>query len=190
MLIIRHGVGIVSGLALGVDGLAHKAALDAKCTTLAVMPCGLDAIYPQTHFQLGKQILESNGVLISEYPEGTPPLRQHFIERNRLVSGIADAVLITEAAEKSGTLHTANFALEQGKTVLAVPGNITSDLSRGTNNLIKAGALAVTDAHDILITLGINTSKTQTELFGDTEDETTILKLLKDGVGDIHELQG
>lgn len=183
------GVGIVSGLALGVDGLAHAAALEMNGYTVAVMPCGLDEIYPKTHYHLGKQILQQGGALISEYPEGTPPLRQHFIERNRLVSGLADAVLITEAAEKSGTLHTANFALDQGKTVLVVPGNITSELSRGTNNLIKAGALPVTGADDILLALGIDTSKRQVELFGDTTGETIVLKLLQSGVTDIHELQ-
>lgn len=122
------GVGIISGLALGVDGIAHQAALEMKAPTIAVMPCGLDKIYPSSHFHLGKHILEQGGALISEYPDGTPPLRHHFTERNRLVSGLADAVLITEAAAKSGTMHTANFALEQGKTVLAVPGNITLSL--------------------------------------------------------------
>lgn len=184
-----RGVGIVSGLALGVDGLAHTAALEMNGYTVAVLPCGLDDIYPKTHFHLGKRILAQGGALISEYPEGTPPLRQHFIERNRLVSGLADAVLITEAAAKSGTLHTANFALEQGKTVLAVPGNITSDLSRSTNNLIKAGAIPVTTAADIFLALGIDESKRQTELFGDTPEETLLLNLLKENVHDIHELQ-
>lgn len=185
-----RGITIVSGLALGVDGIAHQAALEAQTSTVAVLPCGLDTIYPRSHFHLGKQILESGGVLLSEYPEGTPPLRQHFIERNRLVSGLADAVLITEAAEKSGTLHTASFALDQGKTVLAVPGNITSDLSKGTNNLLKAGAQLVTETADILHALGIDpTTRAHHDLFGDTEDETRILQLLAAGVSDIHELQ-
>src|SRR5690606_31674085 len=96
--------------------------------------------YPATNRQLARRILEQGGALISEYPEGTPPLQHHFIERNRLVSGLSDGVLITEAAAKSGTIHTAGFALDQGKTVMAVPGNITSELSKGTNNLIKSGA--------------------------------------------------
>jgi DNA processing protein len=183
------GVGIVSGLALGVDGLAHTAALEAKGYTLAVMPCGLGEIYPKTHYHMGKQIIASGGALLSEYPEGAPPLRQNFIERNRLVSGIAHAVLITEAAERSGTLHTANFALDQGKTVLVVPGNITSDLSRGTNNLLKAGATAVTTASDILLALGVDETHTQKELFGDNPEESTILALIQSGITDGAELQ-
>ena len=112
-----QGVVIISGLALGVDALAHKAALEAGGYTIAVLACGLDKPYPSTHRQLARQILERGGALVSEYPEGTPPLQHQFIERNRLVSGLSDGVLITEAAEKSGTLHTANFALDQGKTV-------------------------------------------------------------------------
>ncbi len=183
------GVGIVSGLALGVDGLAHTAALEMNAPTIAVLPSGPDEIYPRSHFHIGKQILEQGGAFLSEYPDGTPPLLHHFTERNRLVSGLADAVLITEAAAKSGTMHTANFALEQGKTVLAVPGNITSELSTGTNNLIKSGAIAVTNAEDILLALGIDSNRKQTELFGDTPEETLLLQLLQSGTSDIHELQ-
>ncbi len=184
-----QGVGIVSGLALGVDGLAHSAALEMSAPTIAVMPCGLDAIYPQSHFHMAKQILESGGALISEYPDGTPPLRHHFIARNRLVSGLADAVLITEAAAKSGTLHTANFALDQGKTVLAVPGNITSELSQGTNNLLKAGALIVTEPADILLAMGVDDSVSQRELFGDTPAESAVLQHLQAGITDSATLQ-
>ncbi|MDZ7786224.1 MAG: DNA-processing protein DprA [Candidatus Saccharibacteria bacterium] len=183
------GVGIVSGLALGVDGLAHEAALEANAYTVAIMPAGLDEIYPKSHFHIGKRILKSGGALISEYPEGKPPLLPHFTERNRLVSGLSDAVLITEAAAKSGTMHTANFALDQGKTVMAIPGNITSHTSQGTNNLIKAGAVPVTEAEDILTALGMDSTQRQTELFGDTPEETTLLKLIADSIHDTHQLQ-
>ena len=182
-------ISVISGLALGVDSVAHRAALDAGITTVAVMPCGLDQIYPRTHHQLAQKILAAGGALLSEYPEGTPPLRQHFIARNRLVSGLSDIVIVTEAAEKSGTLHTANFALEQGRGVLAVPGNITNPLSQGTNNLIKAGAEPLVKPSDALFALGIDETTSNKTFMGDTEEETLVLKLLSDGVADVSELQ-
>jgi DNA processing protein len=176
-------------MALGIDGEAHKAALSAGGKTVAVLPCGLDRFYPSSHHNLARQILEKGGALISEYPEGTEPRRENFIERNRLVSGISDALLVIEAAEKSGTLHTVNFALEQGKTVLAVPGNITSPISKGTNNLIKAGAIPVTDISDILNALDIPDQPEQTELLSaETPEELLILKLLHKGINDSAEL--
>lgn len=185
----RAGVVIVSGLALGVDSIAHQTAIDTGGYTVAVLPSGLDKIYPASHKQLAKTILQKNGALVSEYPEGTPPLKQHFIARNRLVAGLADAVLITEAAERSGTLHTANFALEQGKTVMAVPGNITSPYSVGTNNLIKAGALPITSADDIFTALGISQkARVNQEVLGATAEETLLLKLLAAGLTDASEL--
>lgn len=137
-----RGVVIISGLALGVDGLAHKAALEAGGKTIAVLPSPLEKIYPSSHAQLAKQILDSGGTLVSEYALGTPFNLSTFIARNRLVSGLSNAVLITEAAEQSGSLHTARFALEQGRDVLAVPGSIFSETSRGTNNLLKVGGYA------------------------------------------------
>lgn len=183
------GVIIISGLALGVDALAHQAALDVGGRTIAVLGCGLDTPYPATHRQLARNILQQGGALLSEYPEGTPPLQHHFIARNRLISGLSDVVLVTEAAEKSGTLHTANFALEQGKTVLAVPGNITSQNSAGTNNLIKAGATPVTCMEDILQALGMQDDGEQLEILGATEEESNILILLQAGTTDGSELQ-
>src|SRR5688572_6641342 len=159
----KSGIVIISGLALGVDSLAHKAALDVGGLTVAVLPSGVDKIYPAAHFGLAKQILQQGGALVSEYPDGTPPLKHQFIERNRIASGLGDALLITEAAEKSGTLHTANFALEQGRPVLAVPGNITSPTSAGTNNLIKAGATPVTGVQDVLLALGLEPTEKSRE---------------------------
>jgi DNA processing protein len=141
---------IISGLALGVDALAHRSALEVGGTTLAVLPRPLEHIYPSTHRQLAKQIVDNGGTLVSEYPEDTPFSKVTFIARNRLVSALAQVLLITEAAEKSGSLHTARFALEQGRDVLAVPGSIFSPTSVGTNNLIKAGATPVTDYADVL----------------------------------------
>lgn len=187
----RRGVIIVSGLALGVDGIAHRAALDAGGITVAVLPGGLDHIYPSSHHHLAKEIVSKGGALISEYAPGQSPRKEYFIARNRLVSGLADGVLITEAAEKSGTLHTANFALDQGKTVLAVPGNATNPMSVGTNNLIKAGAIMVTEANDVFFALDMQDSEpAQAELFGANEAETSILILLKDGVTQASVLQG
>ncbi|CAN5701576.1 hypothetical protein BH23PAT2_BH23PAT2_05010 [soil metagenome] len=179
------GVTIVSGLALGVDGIAHQSCLEAGGRTIAVMPCGLDKIYPATHQRLAEKILENNGTLISEYEPGTPPLRQHFVARNRLVSGLSDAVLITEAARKSGTLHTANFALEQGRTVLAVPGNITSPSSAGTNSLLSAGAVVALESNDILRELNVNIEQANMQLpLGDTPEETTIIQLISEGISE------
>ncbi len=185
----KSGVVIISGLALGVDSLAHKAALDAGGLTIAVLPSGVDRIYPATHYSLAMQILQQGGALVSEYPDGTPPMKHQFIERNRLASGLGDAVLITEAAEKSGSLHTANFALEQGKPVLAVPGNITSPTSGGTNNLIKTGATPVTSVHDVFHALGLELSEKKSEApHSNNPHEQTLLDLLYSGIDDGTEL--
>jgi len=185
----KAGLVIISGLALGVDSVAHQAALDAGGLTIAVLPSGLDTIYPSTHRDLARQILAQGGALISEYPEGTPALKRHFIERNRIASGLGDALLITEAAEKSGTLHTANFALEQGKPVLAVPGNITSPTSAGTNNLIKSGATPTTSAQDVFIALGLDfRAKKREAPRSSNPNEQILLDLLFSGTSDGAEL--
>ncbi|TAH35145.1 DNA-protecting protein DprA [Candidatus Saccharibacteria bacterium] len=185
----ERGVVIISGLALGVDGIAHEAALEAGGTTIAVLPCGLNQIYPSSHTQLARRILEQGGTLISEYEAGMPGLKQNFIARNRIVSALSNALLITEAAEKSGTLHTARFALEQGIDVLAVPGNITSPTSVGTNNLIRAGAACITSVEDIMHALGASHLPTEpVRRRGDTAEEQAILDLLYAGVSDGHEL--
>lgn len=184
----QAGVVIVSGLALGIDSVAHKEALENREKTIAVLPCGLDSIYPATHHSLAQRIIEQGGALVSEYPPGISPQRQNFIARNRIVSGLADAVLITEAAEKSGTLHTANFALEQGRDVFAIPGNITSYLSRGTNNLIKAGATPVTNPKDVLQILGLDADTQQATPVASNKEERIILELLLSGVTDADRL--
>lgn len=185
----KQGITIISGLALGVDAVAHQAALAERGATLAVLPCGLDTIYPTSNHHLATKIIEQGGALVSEYPAGIKPFKLHFIARNRIVAGLADAILVTEAASKSGTLHTANFALEQGKTVMAVPGNITSEQSRGTNNLIKMGAIPVTDIKDIVAAMNLEHRPAENQLlFGDTEEENRILQLLSIGVSDASEL--
>lgn len=180
----RAGVVIVSGLAIGVDAIAHRAALDAGGLTVAVLPGGVDDIYPRSHHQLAMRILEQGGALISEYPFGMPAYPGNFIARNRIASGLSQAVLITEAAAKSGTLHTARFALEQGKDVLAVPGNITSPTSAGTNNLIKTGATPVTSADDIFHILGIQAKAPALRPRGSTPAEQALINLLAGGESD------
>lgn len=186
----RSGVTIVSGLALGADGVAHQAALDAGGRTIAVLACGLDQIYPATHRNLAIEILKKGGTICSEYEAGTPALKQHFIARNRIVSALSDMVIITESAESGGSLSTANFALEQNKLVGAVPGNITSVQSVGTNNLIKAGAHLITDASDVLNLLGIQADeKARVEVFGDTKEEQIIIDIMKEGVTDFDQIQ-
>ena len=179
----RAGVTIISGLAIGVDAVAHRAALEAGGITAAVLAGGLDAIHPSSNARLAEQIINQGGALISEYPIGIPSYPGHFVARNRLVSGLSAAVLITEAASKSGTLHTANFALEQGREVFAVPGNITSPQSAGTNQLIRTGATPLTSSDDILQALGLEKSKKQIAK-GATPQEQCLIDLLGSGIQD------
>lgn len=179
---------IVSGLAYGVDACAHRAALDAGGQGIAVLGNGLDQIYPAANAGLGERLVQTGGVILSEYPSDVTARKHHFLERNRLISSLSDAVIITEAAERSGTLNTAAHALNQGKPVLAVPGNITSQLSAGTNNLIKSGATPLTSVEDVLSLLGIS-NETQTKLpLAANEHEFILLSLIKDGVTDGAEL--
>ncbi len=185
----KAGVVIVSGLSLGIDSIAHQASLKAGGLTIAVLPSGLDQIYPASHLALAKQIVESGGCLISEYPPGAEIYRSNFIARNRLISGLADILLITEAAKSSGTMHTAGFALEQGRSVMAVPGNINSLGSEGCNNLIKNGATPVTAANDVLAELGIELSTPRgSRAFRSGVNEQKIFDLIRSGIGDQRQL--
>jgi DNA processing protein len=187
--IARAGVTVVSGLAIGIDGLAHRGALAGKGRTIAVLPGGLDGIYPSSHRQLARQILEQGGALVSEYPPGMHPMKHHFIARNRIVSGLANALLITEGAVNSGSLHTARFALEQGRDVMAVPGNITSPTSAGTNNLIKSGATPVTSAEEVLQILGVEqVAATTARYYSADPHEQQVLSLMQQGTSDGGEL--
>lgn len=181
----EQGIVIISGLALGVDALAHQAALEADGLTIAVLPGPVEKIYPVTNTRLGEQILEQGGALLSEYAIDTPyAFKTNFVARNRLVAGLSQAILITEAAEKSGSLHTARFALEQGKDVMAVPGNITNIGSVGTNNLIKAGATPVTSYLDVLQVLGLENHQPATTVRRRNQHEQAVLDLLLRGVND------
>ena len=147
----KKGVCIISGFARGVDTYSHMGAVAAKGKTIAVLGCGLDVLYPSENLELYKQILINNGTIVTEYPLGSKPERYHFPARNRIISGLSDGVLVVEAKEKSGTLITVEHALEQGKDVYAIPGNITSKNSYGTNELIKEGAIPVTKIDDFNI---------------------------------------
>ncbi|HBW73648.1 MAG: putative smf protein [Candidatus Magasanikbacteria bacterium GW2011_GWA2_45_39] len=152
------GITIVSGMALGSDGFAHTAALDASGTTIAFLGSGIDddSLYPRSHVPLAHRIIENGGAILSEYPPGTLPLRHHFPVRNRLIAGSTMGVLVTEAAEDSGSLITARLSLEYGRDVFAIPGPIYAPLSIGPNKLIQMGAHAVIAADDILTMLDIS----------------------------------
>jgi len=148
------GVGVVSGMARGIDTAAHRGALKGGGKTVAVLGCGLDVAYPRENAGLAKEIA-SNGAVISEFPPGSQPEAWHFPVRNRIISGLSKIVVVVEATEKSGALITANVALEQGRDVMAVPGQITAPNSRGANNLIKQGAAVVLGTGDITAELGM-----------------------------------
>ncbi|WP_313885466.1 DNA-processing protein DprA [Desulfallas sp. Bu1-1] len=148
------GVNIISGMARGIDAAAHRGALQAGGKTIAVLGCGVDVIYPRENGKIMVEIIRT-GAVVSEFPPGAPPEAWHFPVRNRVISGLSKVVVVVEAAEKSGALITAHAALEQGRDVMAVPGNITSKLSRGANGLIKQGAAPVLGAEDILEELGV-----------------------------------
>jgi DNA processing protein len=156
-LLASRGIIIVSGLAIGVDGVAHQAAIDAGGRTIAVLGSGLDdsVLYPAMHRTLAGRIIETNGALFSEYAPYAKAAQWTFPERNRIIAGMAHAVVLTEAQERSGARITAKYALEYGRDVFAVPGPITSELSLGTNQLIRDGAIPVTAPEDILTALGI-----------------------------------
>jgi DNA processing protein len=150
----------VSGLARGVDGYAHRGALDAGGETVAVLGCGIDRDYPRAHSELAARIVAGPGLVVSEYPPGVSPAPWRFPARNRIVAGLALATVVVEARERSGALITADLALEEGREVLAVPGEITAGLSRGTNALLRLGAVPVTCAGDVLEAIGIEPATT------------------------------
>ncbi len=151
----RNNITIVSGMARGIDAIAHEAALKAGGRTLAVLGCGVDVVYPPEHRKLAQQIAE-NGALVSDYPLGTSPDALNFPPRNRIISGLSLGVVVVEADERSGALITAEFAADQGRDVFAVPGNIFNRTSRGTNRLIQQGAHIVLDVQSILEELNLN----------------------------------
>jgi DNA processing protein len=149
-----QGVCVVSGLAMGIDGAAHRGALQIGGVTCAFLGAGLECLYPRDHHRLADEIVSAGGLLVSEYPPGTTPRPYQFPERNRLISGAAAAVVLVEASDKSGSLITARLALEQGRDVYAMPGPVRSNVSRGCHRLLRQGAALVTGAEDVLQELG------------------------------------
>lgn len=153
-----YNINIISGLAAGIDGFAHRSCLDSNGYTCAVLGSGIDIIYPKKHTVLYNDI-SARGCLLSEYMPGTPPYAYNFPYRNRIISGLSDVVIVIEAGYKSGSLITANTALNQGRDVMSVPGSIFSEMSKGTNGLIKDGAYVFTCIDDVLYLLGMDCSK-------------------------------
>ena len=183
----RRNITIISGLARGVDSAAHRGALEGDGRTVAVFGCGVDVIYPPEHSALAERIVE-RGALVSEFPLGTPPRREHFPQRNRIISGLSLAVVIVEAAEGSGSLITADFALEQGRAVLAVPGNVLGGRNYGAHALLRDGAKLVECADDILeelplgirdLGLGIGSAKESKNANSASQDP--VLRSMDDG---------
>ncbi len=160
--LVRAGVTVVSGLARGIDGAAHAAALEGGGTTIAVLGCGVDVIYPREHRALAAAVVRS-GALISEFPPTTPPLPHHFPRRNRLISGLAGGVVVVEGSEDSGALITVDCALDQGREVFAVPGSIFSTKSGAPHRLLREGARLTESAQDVLDELGLGPSCAPTE---------------------------
>lgn len=188
----KRGVVIVSGLALGVDSIAHRACLDSGGQTIAVLPSGTNSIYPSSHVGLSQQIADDGGCLISEYEPSEKPTKYSFIARNRIIASLSDVLLVTEAAERSGSLHTANFALELGRPVFAIPGNITNTNSAGTNQLLQAGASLALSPQDILDELGLEATS-KVAYIPENEVEEIILRLLSQGIShgeDLHHQSG
>jgi DNA processing protein len=179
----RHGITIVSGLAFGIDSIAHHTTIDAHGKTIAVLGSGINKrhIYPSAHIELSERIIDSGGAVISEYPPGTLPNKYTFPRRNRIIAGMSLGTLVIEAAEKSGALITAECALENGRDVFAVPQNITSQTSLGPNNLIKTGAKLITNAVDIIDTLDLQDIAqyvTNKEILPDSPSEAELLGIL------------
>lgn len=186
----QKGVVIISGLALGVDALAHTAALEAGGTTIAVLGNGLPYIYPAANQSLAKRILDNDGAILTEYEEGVDARSYQFLERNRIVSGLADVIIITEAAQRSGTLNTAAHALEQGREVFVVPGNITSPMSLGCNALITQGATPLLNSDQVLEVIAPDLLSGQASLFRSNDPlQQKILDLINSGVRNGDELQ-
>jgi len=173
----RAGLTVVSGLALGIDGAAHEGGLEGDGSTIAVVGTGLDRVYPKRHLELAHRIA-AKGLIISEYPLGTPPLAAHFPLRNRLIAGLTRGTLVVEAAVQSGSLITARLAAEAGRDVFAIPGSIHAPQSRGCHALIKQGAKLVDSAQDILEELRLPAARTAGDAAAPTGKEDPLLEAL------------
>jgi DNA processing protein len=181
----RAGVAVVSGLARGIDGEAHRGTLEGGGRTVAVLGCGIDRDYPRSHWELARRIREQ-GAVVSEYPPGVEPAPWRFPARNRIVAGLCAATVVVEARERSGALITADFALELGRDVFAVPGEITSALSSGTNDLLRQGAAPLLSAGDVLEALGLESAVRQLPPLSPAGSQ--VLRLLADGARDADDI--
>ncbi len=189
----KRGIIVISGLAYGIDSIAHRGAVDAGGVTVAVLGTPIDQIYPRSHIGLAEKIIKTGGCIMSETAPGEAFFpKVSFLRRNRLISGLADVVMVPEAAERSGSLNTAAHGLEQGKEVFAAPGDLTRPMSRGCNRLIRQGAMSYLEPNDILELLAplpkMKKKLAQVELFGDSEAETAILRALKGGLQEGEEI--
>jgi DNA processing protein len=173
------GLLVVSGLARGIDGEAHRGALEAGSPTVGVLGCGIDRDYPAVNATLSRR-MEEEGLVVSEYEAGVEPAPWRFPARNRIIAGLCEAVVVVEARERSGALITADFALEEGREVFAVPGEITSALSAGSNALLKLGAAPLTGSGDVLDALGIDRATAQVDPEV-SEAAQRVLALVRDG---------
>ncbi len=174
----RAGIAVVSGGAFGIDTAAHEGCLDAGGKTVAVLACGLGSMYPRNNEPLANRILANGGALISEYPPDQPAYPSRFLERNRIVSGLAKGALVIEAPERSGSLATARFALEQNRDVFVIPGPIAHPHFKGSHALIRQGAELVTDPEDILASYGIMKASAPPEEFAGTPEERIVCEFL------------
>jgi DNA processing protein len=175
----QAGITIVSGLALGIDSTAHQAALDAGGRTIAVLPSSLTKIYPASHTRLANTIVESGGLLVTEYGHDMSPMKHVFLARNRLIAAASDILLVTEGAVDSGSRHTVKAAMNLGMTLAAVPGNITSPLSSLPNEMFRDGATPIFQTADLLMLFGINESQALSQYRPQNEREAVILQQLK-----------
>ncbi len=177
----EYKMAIVSGLAIGIDAISHKAAILNNTPTIGVLGCGLkdEIFYPQENSRLAKEIIEKGGAVISEHPYSMRAARWTFRQRNRIVVGLSRGVLVVEAPEKSGALITANFAVDYNRDVFALPGQIFSENSKGTNNLVKAGAIPITSSEDILRGFGINIEEVKKEVILSPLEEKIISALIE-----------
>ncbi|HEX2433863.1 MAG TPA: DNA-processing protein DprA [Gaiellaceae bacterium] len=180
------GIVVVSGLARGIDGEAHRGALEASGLTVGVLGCGIDRDYPASNASLSRRI-EEHGLVVSEYEPGVEPAPWRFPARNRIIAGLCTAVVVVEARERSGALITADFALDEGRDVFAVPGEITASLSAGTNALLKLGAIPLTSSDDVLDVLGVE-RPAASEAVAVSAEAAKLLELVRDAPGGADEL--
>ena len=181
-----YKINVISGLAIGIDSIAHRQALTCGLQTTAVIPSNLGDIYPPVHSNLAKQIVDSGGALLTLHENKVRPYPSNFHERNQLLASICDVIVVVEAAKRSGTMITVRFGLEMGKTILAVPGRVGDAMSVGTNQLIAQGAIPLLSAADILQVLGLD--QQQQELFF-TPEQTPVADILDKGISEINQVQ-